>query len=79
MPDRINPACSRTRHRHHLKECVHYVQQYLDDTSVDIPEEKVVQAVEHLRTASWHLGMITGLIATDEVLSVIFKQFCVGK
>lgn len=55
------------------------MQQYLDDTCVDIPEETVVKAAEHLRTASWHLGMITGLIATDEVLSVIFKQFCVGK
>lgn len=43
------------------------------------PERKIVFAAEKLRQAVWHLGMISGIVATDEVLSVIFKQFCVGK
>ena len=34
---------------------------------------------EHLRLASHQLGKITGDIDIEDVLDVIFSQFCVGK
>lgn len=79
QPDRSNPSCSRQRHRYHLVECEKFITQYLDIMNEGDPERQIVFAAEKLRQAVWHLGMISGLVATDEVLSVIFKQFCVGK
>jgi tRNA modification GTPase len=34
---------------------------------------------EHLRSALFHLGEITGQISTDDLLSTIFSKFCIGK
>lgn len=60
-------------------ECQKFIAQYLDTMNEGDPERKIVFAAEKLRQAVWHLGMISGIVSTDEVLSVIFKQFCVGK
>ncbi|XKL61018.1 hypothetical protein PGB90_008075 [Kerria lacca] len=76
-PNKSNPACSRGRHRHHLNECVHFLTEYLNIMEIQDPEEVIVKAAEKLRKAVWHLGMITGHVTTDEILSVIFKQFSV--
>ena len=32
-----------------------------------------------LRDALYHLGTITGKVASDEVLSSVFSRFCIGK
>jgi tRNA modification GTPase len=39
----------------------------------------IVVAVEHLRLAIRSLGTITGIVYTDELLDVIFRDFCIGK
>jgi tRNA modification GTPase len=39
----------------------------------------LVVAVEHLRLAIRSLGTITGIVYTDELLDVIFRDFCIGK
>ena len=36
-------------------------------------------ACEELRTASLELGRITGRVDVEEVLDVIFRDFCIGK
>ena len=79
IPDKTNPACSSSRHRHHLTECVRYLDTYLSLVDVEKLEENVVIAAENVRMAAEHLGMITGTIATEEVLSIIFQRFCIGK
>lgn len=79
IPDKRNPACTSSRHRHHLNECVQCLSKYLNTVDVENPDEIIVLAAEKLRQAAEHLGMITGTIATDEVLSIIFKRFCIGK
>jgi tRNA modification GTPase len=36
-------------------------------------------AAEELRSASLELGRVVGAIEVDEVLDVIFRDFCIGK
>ena len=35
--------------------------------------------VEELRTASLELGRVVGAIDVEEVLDVLFRDFCIGK
>lgn len=36
-------------------------------------------AAEELRTAIKQLGRITGRVGVEEILDVVFKDFCIGK
>lgn len=36
-------------------------------------------AAEELRTAIRHIGRITGKVGVEEILDVVFKDFCIGK
>ena len=41
--------------------------------------EDVVVAAEELRYAANAVGKVTGAIDVEEVLDVIFREFCIGK
>jgi len=68
------PLATRQRHRHYLLEC----QQALSDAlaSADLPLEL---RAEDLRRAAEALGRITGRIDVEDLLDVIFRDFCIGK
>ena len=36
-------------------------------------------AAEELRTAIMNIGRITGKVGIEEILDVVFKDFCIGK
>ena len=36
-------------------------------------------AAEELRTAIRQLGRITGKVGVEEILEVVFRDFCIGK
>jgi tRNA modification GTPase len=57
-----------------LAACVDYVEKALiySDSPIEIRSE-------FLRMAGEELGKITGQIGVEEMLGVIFSQFCVGK
>ncbi|SNY90522.1 tRNA modification GTPase trmE [Cohaesibacter sp. ES.047] len=65
---------TRKRHETYLRECVDNVDKALiySDSPLEIRSE-------FLRTAGDSLGKITGRIDVEEMLGVIFSQFCVGK
>lgn len=69
-----NSLITQERHRKCLCECVDYVQKALiyTDSPIEIRSE-------YLRHAGDELGKITGRIDVEEMLGVIFSQFCVGK
>lgn len=46
---------------------------------IDMPEEDIVLSAEELRQAANALGRITGRIDVENVLDVLFGQFCIGK
>ncbi len=66
------PSLTRQRHRDHLTHCVAHLTRALD---ASLPE----MAAEDLRMAVRDLGRITGRVDVEEMLDVIFRDFCIGK
>ncbi|KAH9525397.1 tRNA modification GTPase gtpbp3, mitochondrial [Bulinus truncatus] len=69
-----SPSLTQVRHRHHLSKCFLHLKKFSTYS-----QEDIVLASEHLRLAAVELGQITGLISADDVLNVIFRDFCIGK
>ena len=63
---------TRARHRAALQECREWLARALV-----APE--VALAAEDLRLALRALGRITGTVRVEELLDVIFRDFCIGK
>jgi tRNA modification GTPase len=66
------PVLTRARHRQSLEEARASLQRALAAT---LPE---LQA-EDLRLALRSLGQITGVVDVEDLLDVIFRDFCIGK
>ena len=66
------PPLTRARHREALMEC-----QSALERALGAPE--VALAAEDLRLALRAIGRITGAVRLDELLDVIFRDFCIGK
>lgn len=62
------------RHRNNLELSLHSVRQAIEGDSMPLE----VRA-ECLRLAAEHLGRITGAVNADELLGLIFSEFCIGK
>jgi tRNA modification GTPase len=68
------PVITRARHRVHVEKCVEALTSFLEDRNLGLDV-----AAEELRIASTELGRITGAVDVEEVLDVIFRDFCIGK
>ncbi|XP_075404906.1 5-taurinomethyluridine-[tRNA] synthase subunit GTPB3, mitochondrial isoform X2 [Tenrec ecaudatus] len=66
------PLLTRARHRHHLQGCLEALGHYKEASDLAL-------AAEALRVARGHLAHLTGGGGTEEVLDIIFRDFCVGK
>uniref|UniRef100_A0A8C6RFT7 5-taurinomethyluridine-[tRNA] synthase subunit GTPB3, mitochondrial n=1 Tax=Nannospalax galili TaxID=1026970 RepID=A0A8C6RFT7_NANGA len=66
------PLLTRARHQHHLQACLDALSQYQ-------PASDLALAAEALRVARRHLSHLTGGGGTEEILDLIFRDFCVGK
>lgn len=66
------PSLTRQRHRTALEEARNHLRRAL---SADLPE----LMAEDLRLAIRYLGRITGRVDVEDLLDVIFKDFCIGK
>ncbi|PHQ66716.1 MAG: tRNA uridine-5-carboxymethylaminomethyl(34) synthesis GTPase MnmE [Sneathiella sp.] len=66
------PALTQVRHRRALEECVACLTRF--DAAPD-PE----LAAEDIRLAARSLARITGRIDVEDILDVIFGDFCIGK
>ncbi|XP_043946596.1 tRNA modification GTPase GTPBP3, mitochondrial [Protopterus annectens] len=69
-----SPSLTQARHRLHLQNCEKALEQYHHYRAVDL-----VVAAEQLRLALQHLGRITGKVGAEEILNIIFRDFCIGK
>ncbi|WP_074381229.1 tRNA uridine-5-carboxymethylaminomethyl(34) synthesis GTPase MnmE [Bartonella doshiae] len=69
-----NLVPARKRQLQLLKEAVREIESSVNYTSLDLSLR-----AEHLRRASDSLGRITGDIDVEDLLDIIFSEFCVGK
>ncbi|KAJ4942966.1 hypothetical protein JOQ06_005478 [Pogonophryne albipinna] len=68
------PTLTQARHRAHLQQCFAAMAQYQRYRDLDL-----ALAAEGVRLALTSLGRITGRVGAEEILDIIFKDFCIGK
>lgn len=68
------PLATRARHRHFLSSCISDLKSAV--AADHLPGEL---RAEDLRRAADALGRITGRIDVEDLLDVIFRDFCIGK
>jgi tRNA modification GTPase len=66
------PVLTRARHRHALEIALEALDRSLDATAPEL-------FAEDLRLAVRAIGRITGRVDVEELLDVIFRDFCIGK
>ena len=66
------PALTRARHREALTECRVALER-------SMLAEQPELAAEDLRLAVRAIGRITGRVGVEDILDVIFRDFCIGK
>jgi tRNA modification GTPase len=64
---------TRERHRHHLQQAEAALSRALNES---LGEDLVA---EELRVAAHSLGRLTGKVDVEDILDVIFRDFCIGK
>ena len=72
MEHHTPPVITRTRHREALKEALVSIHQFRPSAPLEL-------ICEELRLTARALGKITGKIAVDDVLDIVFSRFCIGK
>lgn len=76
IPSGAQPIVTRERHRHALQKAADELnlalQTMRDATGIELQ-------CEHLRRAAQAIGSITGIFTSDDVLGLIFSEFCIGK
>lgn len=77
-PSAESPGLSHARHRHFLHDCLRHIQGFLENFDPSREQDFAI-LVQNLRNAVRCIGRITGEVRTDDVLDVIFKDFCIGK
>ncbi len=68
----VSPSLTRARHRTAVEECLEALGRYR------LAKEAELKA-EDLRLAARALGRITGRVGVEDILDVIFAEFCIGK
>ena len=66
------PVLTRLRHREALDHCLESLQRSLQAPLIELKSED-------LRLAAQALGRITGRVDVEDVLDLIFREFCIGK
>lgn len=66
------PSLTRARHREALEECKVFISNALNGYSPDLIAEDIRMAVRCM-------GKITGRTDVEDLLDIIFRDFCIGK
>ena len=67
-----SPSLTRLRHRQELLQCLDALRHALEEKEIEL-------VAEEMRVAVRHLGRITGRVDVEDILDVVFSDFCIGK
>jgi len=70
--DNAAPVLTRARHREAVEACVSALARALEAAAPEL-------VAEDMRLAAQALGRITGRVDVEDLLDVIFRDFCIGK
>ena len=68
---------TRSRHRQSLVAAQHFLVEALEHFGQAQGQEELL--AEQLRLAATELGRLAGRVSVEDVLDVIFRDFCIGK
>lgn len=77
-PSVESPTLSHARHRFYLEECLRHLHHFNEHFNPQLEQDFAI-LVQSLRNSVRCIGRVTGEIRTDDILDVIFKDFCIGK
>ena len=63
---------TRARHRQSLEKTNDFLKKSIYNNDLEL-------VAEDLRSAMKEIGKITGKVAVEDILDVIFREFCIGK
>jgi tRNA modification GTPase len=66
------PIITNARYRHHLNQCINYLQKSLKPKNMEL-------IAFDINNAASTIGSITGRVEIEEILDKIFSSFCIGK
>ena len=75
--DDTAPLITRARHRAALEDCVAALERAHRAAASGTAEPELL--AEDLRLAARALGRITGRVGVEDILDVVFREFCIGK
>ena len=70
----LDAIVHRERHKQAMKDCVQELLNFKRHG-----EEQLDLKAESLRQAIYHIGKIVGDVGVEEILDMIFSEFCIGK
>uniref|UniRef100_W8AQQ9 tRNA modification GTPase GTPBP3, mitochondrial n=1 Tax=Ceratitis capitata TaxID=7213 RepID=W8AQQ9_CERCA len=78
QPTAEHPRITHERYRQQLERCIEHINIFLDEYAPDIFPDTAISA-QKLRNALKCIERITGHVSSDDILDVVFKDFCIGK
>ncbi|XP_014091527.2 tRNA modification GTPase GTPBP3, mitochondrial isoform X2 [Bactrocera oleae] len=77
-PTAEHPRITHARYRQQLERCIEHIHIFLNEYAPDIFPDTAISA-QKLRNALKCIERITGHVSSDDILDVVFKDFCIGK
>ena len=75
-----SPVITRERHRSSIEETAACLRRFMAGSeNGEMTNARLELVAEDLRLAARTLGRITGKIGVEELLDVVFRDFCIGK
>ncbi|XP_055921960.1 tRNA modification GTPase GTPBP3, mitochondrial [Eupeodes corollae] len=79
QPTADNPRLTNSRYRQLLSNCCEHMNDFLNNYTMTNPYQDLAIAAQILRKAVKCIEQITGHVSTDDILDVVFRDFCIGK